>query len=100
MLEWWKTRCAVLHYSNIPSFHCSSFHHHFIRPTHFSEAHVDTFGVGGGDIFADEIGFDRQLAMAAVDEHCELNPLRAAKVIERVHRRANRAPAEEHIIDQ
>ena len=39
----------------------------------FLQAHLNLFVRGGGQIFPDVIGTDRQLAMAAVDEYSELN---------------------------
>src|SRR5258706_74368 len=38
--------------------------------------------------------------MAAVDEHCQLNAFGPPKIVERIQRRADRAPAEKDIIHQ
>ena len=54
----------------------------------------------GGDILADEIRLDRQFAMAAVDQHGQLDAPGPAEIIERVHGRADGAPAEQHVIHQ
>ena len=55
---------------------------------------------GSGHIFANEIRFDRQFAMAAIDQHGQLNPRGPAKIVQRIHRGARRASAEQHVIDQ
>jgi hypothetical protein len=52
------------------------------------------------DIFADEIRFDRQVAMTAVDEDGQLNFLRPAKIIEGVHGGPDGAAAEQDVINQ
>ena len=46
------------------------------------------------------VGADGQLAMAAIDEHGQLNRLRPAEVDERVERRPNRAPRVQHVVHQ
>ena len=50
--------------------------------------------------FADEIRPDGQLAMAAVNQHRELDFFRAAKIVQRVHCRARGAAAEQHVVHQ
>ena len=54
----------------------------------------------GRHILADEIGLDGQFAVAAVDEHGQLNPARPAKIIQGVHGGADSAAAEKHVIHQ
>ena len=63
------------------------------------DAHVDALVLRGRQVLADVVGADRQLAVAAVDEHRELDAGRAAEVEERVDRRAHRAPGVEHVVD-
>ena len=56
--------------------------------------------VGGGrQVLADVVGPDRQLAVAAVDQHRQLHPRRAAVVEEHVDRRADGAAGVEHVVD-
>src|SRR5205085_12088688 len=47
-----------------------------------------------------EVGMDRQLAPAAVDQHCELHLGRAAVVEQFVKHGADRAPGVQHVIEQ
>ena len=54
----------------------------------------------GGEVLADEVGADRQLAVAAVDQHGQPHRLRAADVVQRVERGADGAPGEEHVVDE
>src|SRR5919109_1271344 len=54
----------------------------------------------GGQVLADVVGPDRELAVPAVDEHGELNSLRAAIVEQRLDRGADRATGVEHVVDQ
>ena len=65
-----------------------------------AQQHLDRFAARGRDVLADEVGADRQLAVAAVDQHRELDRARAAEVHERVERRAHGAAGEEHVVDQ
>ena len=55
------------------------------------DADVDPLLLRGRDVLADVVGADRELAMAAVDEHRELDPGRAAVVEDLVDRGADRA---------
>ena len=63
------------------------------------EPHADAFVRRGRQILADVIGADRQLAMAAIDQHRELNPRRSAEGADRVHRRAAGAAGKENVVD-
>ena len=54
----------------------------------------------GRQVLADVVGADRQLAVAAVAEHRELHPLRAAVVEERLDRGPHRAAGEEDVVDE
>ncbi len=49
---------------------------------------------------ADDVGLDRQLAQAAIDQRRQLHRARAAVVGEHVHRGADGAPGEQHVVDQ
>src|SRR6478752_7180632 len=53
-----------------------------------------------GEVLADVVGADRQFAVAAVDEDRELYGTRTADVAERVECGTDRAPGEEHVVDQ
>ena len=64
------------------------------------DPHVDPLLARGRQVLADVVGADRQLAVAAVDEHGELHPLGAAVVEQRVDRRPHRAPGEQDVVDQ
>jgi len=63
------------------------------------ELHLDAFTAGGGQVLADVVGPDRQLAVAAVGEHGELHAVWPAVVEQRLDRRAHRAPGVEDVID-
>ena len=51
-------------------------------------------------VLADEVGPDRQLAVAPVDEHRELHRAGPTELGERVERGADRPPGEEHVVDE
>ena len=55
---------------------------------------------GRGQVLADVVGPDRQLAVAAVAEHGELHAARAAVVEEGVDRGAHGAAGEEDVVDE
>ena len=73
---------------------------HFVGPVELLEPHVDPLLARGRQVLADVVGADRQLAVAAVAEHGELDPLRAAVIEERVDRGAHGAAGEEHVVDE
>src|ERR1035441_10165011 len=110
VLDWWigglieKRWASAAHPSTNPSLQhsnwCSFLDYDFIRAAHFRQPHADAFGVGGGDILADEICFDGQLAVPAVDEHSQLNAAGPTKVIQRVHSGPDGPSAEQHVIDE
>ena len=60
---------------------------------------MHTFGERGGYILANEISFDRQLAMAAIDQDRELDAARPAEISQSIHGRANGAAAKENVIN-
>ena len=53
-----------------------------------------------GQVLAHVVGPDGQLAVAAVGQHRQLHPRRAAVVEQRVDGRAHRAAGVEHVVDQ
>ena len=53
-----------------------------------------------GEVLAHEVGTDRQLAVAAVDEDRELDRAGPAELGERVHRGADGAARVEHVVDE
>ena len=55
---------------------------------------------GACDIVADVVGANRQFALAAIDQHRELNRFGPSEIGQRVERRAHRAPGVEHVVDQ
>ena len=54
----------------------------------------------GRDVLADVVGPDRQLAMAAVDEHGQADRLRPPEVDEGVHRGADRPARVQDVVDE
>jgi hypothetical protein len=64
------------------------------------EGDGDVVVAGGGDGQAGEVGGDRKFAPAAVDQHDQRDPRRAAEVEEFVERGAHGAAGEEDIVDQ
>src|ERR1700686_1676755 len=52
----------------------------------FRHQDLDALRVRRGDVLSDVVGPDRQLAMAAIDQHRQLDGLRAAEVHQGVHR--------------
>ena len=53
-----------------------------------------------GEVLADVVGSDGQLAVAAVDQDGELDELRPSQVAEGVERGADRATGEQHVVDE
>src|SRR5205823_11226379 len=53
-----------------------------------------------GEVLADVVGADRQLAMTAVDEDGELDPLGPAVVEESLDRGPDRPAGVEHVVDE
>src|SRR6266567_2809895 len=78
----------------------SLLHYDFIRTAHLNQSHRDGFGERGRDVLADEISFDGQLAMASIHQDRKLDSPGPAKIVQRIHCRPNRSPAEEHVIYQ
>ncbi len=64
------------------------------------QPHVHPLARGGRQVLADVVGPDRELAVAAVREHGQLNPRRPAVVEEGVDRGPHRAAGVEHVVDK
>ena len=64
------------------------------------EPHVDALVAGGRQVLARVVGPDRQLAVAAVGEDRELDPLRPPVVEQRLDRRADGAAGEQDVVDE
>ena len=67
---------------------------------HLDELHLDALAARGGQVLADVVGPDRQLAVAAVDEDGELDARGPAVVEERLDRGADRAAGVEDVVDE
>ena len=64
------------------------------------ELHLDALAARGRQVLADVVGADRQLAVAAVGEHGELDARGPAVVEERLDRGADRAAGVEDVVDE
>ena len=73
---------------------------HFVDAVDLLEPHLHALLQRRRQVLADVVRLDRQLAMAAVDEHDQLDGARPAEVDERVERGANRPAGVEHVVDQ
>src|SRR5882757_2512800 len=73
---------------------------HLVDAVDLLQPHVHPLLAGGGQVLADVIGAEGKLAVAAVAEDGELDPLGAAVVEEGLDRGADRAAGEEDVIDQ
>src|SRR6266540_2498645 len=71
-----------------------------VHLVHLDELHLDALVARGRQVLADVVGPDRQLAVAAVDEDGELDPVGAAVVEERLDRGADRAAGVEDVVDE
>src|SRR5690348_9005713 len=73
---------------------------HLVDAVVLLEPDRDRLDQGGGQVLADEVGPDRQLAVASVDEHREAYGAGPADVVHRVQGRADRPAGEEHVVDR
>src|SRR5437870_12435207 len=89
-----KCRCVN------PMLTSSRFDHDLVHAVRLGEPDLHLLAARGGDVLADVVGADRELAVAAVDQHRELDRLRPAEVDERVHRRADRRPVNSTLSDR
>ena len=71
-----------------------------VDPVGLLEADEDALVARGRQVLADVVGADRELAVAAVGEHGELDPGRAAVVEQGVDRRPHGAAGEEDVVDE
>src|SRR3989442_12256519 len=62
------------------------------------ELHLDALVARGREVLADVVGADRELSVAAVDEHRELDARRAAVVEQRLDRGADRPAGVEDVV--
>src|SRR5919204_5217632 len=67
---------------------------------HLEELHLDALLARGREVLAHVVGADRQLAVAAVDEHGELDARGPAVVEQGVDRGADRAARVEDVVDE
>src|SRR6185503_15630868 len=67
---------------------------------HLDELDLDALVAGGGQVLADVIRADGELAVAAVGEYGQLHALGPAVAEERVDGRADRAACVEHVVDE
>ena len=74
--------------------------HDPVDPVDLLELDADPLRERGREVLADVVRADRQLAMAAIDEHGELHALGPPVVEERVDRSPDRAAREEHVVDE
>ena len=71
-----------------------------VELVHLDELHLDPLAARGRQVLPDVVGADRQLAVAAVDEHGELDARGPAVVEERLDRSADRAAGVEDVVDE
>src|SRR5712692_7588509 len=74
--------------------------HRLVDAVLLGDEHLDAFRIRCGDVLADVIGPDRQLAVSAVDEHGQLDRPRASEVHERIHRGSRRPPMVDDVVHE
>src|SRR5262249_3407 len=94
------SRCRCVNAMGRSSLWPSALDDDLVHAVRFREAHRDTLAAGRGEVLADVIGTNGELAVAAVDQDGELDRLRAPEVDQRVHRGARGAAREEHVVDE
>src|ERR1043166_5742386 len=75
-------------------------YHRLVDPVLLGDENLDPLRVRRGHVLADVVRPDRQLTMAAVDKHRELDRPRPAEVHQRVHRGPRRPSVVDHVVDQ
>src|SRR5207244_6123599 len=75
----------------------SPFDHDLVHAVRLREPDLYLLAARGGDVLADVVGADRELAVTAVDEDRELDRPRPPEVDERVHRRADGPAGEDDV---
>src|SRR5207245_2501412 len=78
----------------------SPFDHDLVHAVRLGEPDLHLLAARGGNVLADVVGADRQLAMTPIDEDRELDRLRAPEVDERVHGGADGPAGEEHVVHE
>src|SRR2546428_1430358 len=78
----------------------SPFDHNLVHAVRLGEPDLHLLAARRGNVLADVVGADRELAVTAVDENRELDRLRPPEVDERVHGGADGPAGEEHVVDQ
>src|SRR6266849_7494336 len=74
--------------------------HRLVDAVLLGDKDLNAFRVRRGDVLADVVGTDWQLAVAAVDEHCQLNRARTAEVHQGIHRGARRAAVVDDVVNE
>ena len=69
-------------------------------PSNSLEPDLDRLDQRGRQVLAHEVGADRQLAVAAVDQHGEPDGAGPADVVDRVEGGPDGAPGEQHVVDE
>src|SRR6266851_4298069 len=75
-------------------------YHRLVDAVFLGDEDLDALRVRGGDVLADVIRTDRQLAVAPVDEHGQLDGPRAPEIHERIHRGSRRPPMVDDVVHQ
>ena len=73
---------------------------HAVALVDLDELHLDALFAAGGQVLSDVVGADRQLAVAAVDEHGELHARRPPELEQRVDRGADRPARVQDVVDE
>src|SRR6476660_3392008 len=74
--------------------------HRLVDSVLFFDQHLDALVVSGGNVLADVVGPDGQLAVAAIDQHRELDGAGPSEVHQCVHRCARGAPMVDDVVDE
>ena len=69
-------------------------------PSISREPNVDALVGRGRDVLADVVRANRQLAVAAVDQHSQLDPIGSTELEQRVDGRPDRASGREDVVDE
>src|SRR6266849_2951096 len=81
-----------------------SFHpvhqHHALFAVYLPPPYLDNLGVAGLHHASRKLCLDGHFAMPAIDQHTERHALRPTQIKEPIHRRPNRAPRIQNVVDQ
>src|SRR6266851_572699 len=75
-------------------------YHRLVDAVLLDDEDLDALRVRRWHVLADVIGTDRQLAVAAIDEHRQLDGPRASEVHQRIHRGSSRPPVVDDIVHE